>query len=99
MGAWVAQPVKCPTLDFGSEGHDLMVERLSPASGSVLIAWSLLGIVSLPLSLSLPLFIFSLSLKNNQTKIQKDKKEKIKTVSQDMGLERFPSAYEQFHIL
>ena len=63
MGAWVAQSVKCPALDFGSEGHDLTVVRLSPASGSVLIAWSLLGIVSLPRSLSLPLFVFSLSQK------------------------------------
>ena len=29
-GTWVAQLVKCPTLDFGS-GHDLRVMRLSPA--------------------------------------------------------------------
>ena len=29
-GAWVAQSVKCLTLDFGS-GHDLMVVRSSPA--------------------------------------------------------------------
>jgi len=32
---WVAQLVKCPTLDFGS-GHDLRVVRSSPMSGSTL---------------------------------------------------------------
>ena len=46
--AWVAQSGKHPTLSFSS-GHDLV--RLSPTSGSVLTAWSLLGILSLPLSL------------------------------------------------
>lgn len=34
-GAWVAQPVKPPTLGFVS-GLDLKVMRSSPASGSVL---------------------------------------------------------------
>ena len=34
-GAWVAQPVKCLTLDFSS-GRDLTVMRLSPKSGSTL---------------------------------------------------------------
>ena len=34
-GAWVAQSVMCPTLDFGL-GHDLKVVGLSPALGSVL---------------------------------------------------------------
>ena len=34
-GAWVAQSVKRPTLDFGS-GHGLTVVRLSPVLGSVL---------------------------------------------------------------
>ena len=34
QGAWVAQSVKRPTLDFGS-GHDLTVVRSSLASGSV----------------------------------------------------------------
>ena len=38
QGAWVAQSVKQPTLDFSS-GHDLTVVRLSPVS----------GILSLPL--------------------------------------------------
>ena len=28
-GAWVAQSVKCPTLDFGS-GHDLTVHEFQP---------------------------------------------------------------------
>ena len=32
-GAWVAQWVKHPTLEFGS-GHDLRVMRLSPPLGS-----------------------------------------------------------------
>ena len=45
--SWVAQSVKHQTLDFGS-GHDLRVVRSSPTSGSVLTAWSLLGILSLP---------------------------------------------------
>ena len=35
QGAWLAQLVKCPTLDFGS-GHDLKVVRLIPMSGSIL---------------------------------------------------------------
>ena len=44
-GAWVAPSVK--HLDFGS-GHDLGVMGSSPASASVLLAWNLLGILSLP---------------------------------------------------
>ena len=32
MGAWVAQSVKRPTLDFGS-GHDLMVPEIGPHIG------------------------------------------------------------------
>ena len=85
-GTWVAQSVERPTLDFGS-GHDLTVIRSSPASGSVLTAWSLLGILSLPLpcshllscSLSLSL---SLSLsKQNKTKTKEEEKEKNKRVS------------------
>ena len=52
-GTWVAQLVKGPTLDFGS-GHDLMFVSLSPVLGSVLTVWSLLGILSLSLSLFLP---------------------------------------------
>ena len=34
-GAWVAQSLKHPALDFGS-GHHLRVMGLSPVSGSVL---------------------------------------------------------------
>ena len=41
----MAQSVKRPTLDFYS-GHDLTAVRSSPTSGSVLTAWSLLGILS-----------------------------------------------------
>ena len=51
-GTWGAQSVKHLTLDFGS-GHDLMVVRLRTALGSTLTAWSLLGILSLSLSLCL----------------------------------------------
>ena len=46
----MAQSVKRPTLDFGS-GHDLTV-RQSPELDSVLIAWSLLEILSLTFSAS-----------------------------------------------
>ena len=53
-GAWVAQSVKCPTLDFGS-GHNLMVHEIQPCVSSALIAWSLLGILSLPFYLPFPL--------------------------------------------
>ena len=49
----VAQSVKHLTLDFGS-GHDLPVPEIEPPSGSVLIAWSLLGILSVPLSVPPP---------------------------------------------
>ena len=52
-GAWVAQSVEAPTLGFGS-GHQLTIRGPSPASGSVLTARSLLGILSLPLPLTLP---------------------------------------------
>ena len=45
-GTWVAQSVKLPTLDFGSD-HDLTVRRIEPSMGSALIARSLLGILSL----------------------------------------------------
>ena len=50
-GTWVAQSVKCLPLGFGS-GHDLMVCGFDPhTSGSALAVWSLLGILSLSLSL------------------------------------------------
>ena len=32
--AWVAQSVKCPTLDFGSD-HDLMVSEMEPRVGAL----------------------------------------------------------------
>ena len=50
--AWVARSVKFPTRDSGS-GHDLMVHEMEPHIGicSALTARSLLGILSLPLSL------------------------------------------------
>ena len=51
-GAWVAPSVKRLALDFGS-GHDLVVHKIEPTLSSVLMVWSLLGILSL-LSLSLP---------------------------------------------
>ena len=50
--AWVAQSVECPT------SAQVMISQFvssSPASGSVLAAWSLLGVPFLSLSLSLPL--------------------------------------------
>ena len=50
----MAQSVKQHTLGFGSR-HDLMVVRSNPTSGSVLMAWSLLEILSLSLSLALAL--------------------------------------------
>ena len=59
-GAWVAQLVKCLTLDFVS-GHDLVVCGWSPTSGLTLSAWSLLGF-SLSLSLSLPTPLLSLEI-------------------------------------
>ena len=51
----MAQSVKHLTFDFSSR-HDLMVHGIKPVLGSVLTAWSLLGILSLcALSLSLSL--------------------------------------------
>ena len=62
-GAWVAQSVKHLTLDLGS-GHDLtsLFMSSSPALGSMLTVWSLLGIASLPSC------FLSLSLKINKSK-------------------------------
>ena len=48
----MAQLVKHLSLDFCS-GHDVIVLRLSPTLGSALTVQSLLGILSLPLSLFL----------------------------------------------
>ena len=63
-GTWVAQSVKCLTLDCGS-GHDLTVGKFSPMAGSVLTVRSLLGILSLPPSLPLPC-LHSLSVSQNE---------------------------------
>ena len=60
-GAWVAQLVKCTTLDFGS-GHDSWFMRSSPASGSAMTARSLLVIISLSLLSLYPSLFPSLSL-------------------------------------
>ena len=60
----MAQSVERLTLDLGS-GHDLMVVRLSPELVSVRTVWSLLGILSLSLSLC-PSSVLSLPLKLNK---------------------------------
>ena len=60
-GAWAAQSVKRPT------SAQVMISRFvisSPASGSVLTAWSLLQILSPPLSVP-PMLMFCLSLPLN----------------------------------
>ena len=53
-GAWVAQPVKRPTLDFHSGRDPTVLLSSSPTSGSVLAVRSLLEILSLSPSLSAP---------------------------------------------
>ena len=62
----MAQSVKGRTLDLGS-GHDLTA-GLSLSLGSMLTAWSLLGILSLPLSLPLLLLPLALSKINKPPK-------------------------------
>ena len=59
--AWVAQSVKCLTLDFGS-GPDLMVPEIILVYGSALMVWSLLEIFSLSLILPTPLNTLFLTL-------------------------------------
>ena len=65
-GAWVAQMVKGPSLDFHA-GHDLTVPEFEPRVGlcmdSTEPAWDPLA-PSLSLSALLPLTPLSLSLKN-----------------------------------
>ena len=56
----MAPSVKHLTPHFGS-GHDLTVCEFDPVLGSVLMAWRLLGMLSLLLS-ALPLLVLSLSL-------------------------------------
>jgi len=58
-GAWVAQLVKCPTLDFSS-GHDLRVVGSSPTSDSALgveLDWDSFSPLPLPLP-TYALFLF-----------------------------------------
>ena len=60
-GAWVAQLVKHPTLDFGS-GHDLIVHGIESYIGlcTDLMAWAYLGFslsLSLPFPASMSLFL------------------------------------------
>ena len=57
----MAQSVKRPTLGFSSS-HDLMVLEFEPHIGLRVTAGSLLGILSLPLSLPLPTHACALSL-------------------------------------
>ena len=59
-GVWVAQSVKRLTLGFGSS-HDCTVREFEPHVGLHAVAWSLLPILCLPLSLLLP-HSYSLSL-------------------------------------
>ena len=63
----MAQSVQCLALDLGSCVRDLTVCESEPTSGSVLTVQSLLGILSLPLSLCpSPACSLSLSLKINK---------------------------------
>ena len=59
---WLSQ-LSLQLLFSFSSGHDLTVGEFQPASGSTLTAWSLLGILSVPLRLC-PSPARSLSLKN-----------------------------------
>ena len=52
----MAQSGRCPTLGFGS-GHGLTVREFEPLSGSMLLVWSLPGILPLSPSLLLSLKI------------------------------------------
>ena len=66
VGAWVAQSVKCPTLDFGS-GRDLAVRGFEPRGGfcidSAESAWDSVSLSLCPF----PAWARSLALKNKQT--------------------------------
>ena len=71
----MAQSVRHLTLDFSS-GHDLTVCEFTPLIGLLLTARSLLGILSLPLSLSAPpplVISFSLTHKINQLRKNESK--------------------------
>ena len=75
MGHLGGSAVKHLTLDLES-GHDLMGYEISPAAGSLLTLWNLLGILSLP-SVSAPphTHALCLSLKINKLKEKKTSKE------------------------
>ena len=68
LGAWVAESVKCPTLEFGL-GHDLRVVRSRALCWALCWAWSLLKILSVCLSASVPsLFVLLRALSLSQKK-------------------------------
>ena len=72
-GAWVAQLVKCPTLDSGS-GHDLAVCEIKPCVGlSADVAEPAWESLSPSLSIPSPACAHALSLKiNKQTHTHKE---------------------------
>ena len=72
-GAWLAQSLKQPTLDFGS-GRDLTVREFEPHIGLCAHSVSLLGILCLPVSLPLPASL-SLALKMNKSTEKKKEEE------------------------
>ena len=61
-GTWVAQSVKCLSLDFGS-GHDFMVHDIEPQDGLCVDSGGACLRFSLPLSLPSPTHSLSLSNK------------------------------------
>ena len=72
-GAWVAQSVKHPTVDFGS-GHDLRVSRnQATPSGTVLTVSAMLAWDSLSPLPPLALLAHCLSLSLSQNKFLKNK--------------------------
>ena len=71
-GAWVAQSVKHPALGFGS-GRDLIVHEFEPHVRFHTVQ-SLLGILSLPLSLPLSACALSLSQNKYTLKTKKERK-------------------------
>ena len=82
-GAWMAQSVECQAPDFGP-GHDPRVMGLSPASGSALRAWSLLGILSpslCPSATHTHALSLSLSLSKWVNKLKKNKNKKMSASS------------------
>ena len=78
---WVPQSVRRPTLGFSS-GHDLIFMRSNPASGSVLTALTLLGILSFSLSQD------KKEKKRKEKRKRKEKKRKKKKKEKWTGLGR-----------